>query len=608
MRTFQRRTVLLLSTAVAAILAVPLAAAAAPGAEDTNGTTVRSDATQPTMWATQLQFDDHGAPWSKASFAALRAKGLNSAEIDMPWNSIEPSPGTFHFSELDQELANATAAGMRVVPIFWLSGWGGSPASWVTSHEISSTGAQSPTPAWWDTNGQSGYFTYVTDTVRHIAGEAGYGGSILDYGTLDAQWDYSQGASGWAPDDINEFHQKYLPATYGSIAKFNADNKTSYSSFAQVPAARPGQALAGVYQEFRVWSVQDTYSRLTAAVRAITSGPLYYYFGGHLANAPNYANIPDLFFAMARTYTVTIIVDAAQSPGLTLTFGSLARAYGVKIAQEWTAPSGNAEMKAQAAQWVSNYAMGLPDGGGEDFFIHDGTTKDIIGFPIYTGFLSTLQGLSGSYPQQPAAVYIDFSRAYGNAAGGNLGGVENSLTNVWEAEQAGFAVVTSQEVAGGVVKLAQYKAILPLNGVDANLNSYKASGGILLTDAAQLARYAPAYAQLSSTGSLQIVPAVAANHASASLTLAEISPTGSYNGTAVFSLTGLNLNTGSYHLVSTTGAEVPQKAEPNGDLCAAVNMTSAQLAQWNMVAGGIPAGTPAPASCPASSAPGVTIP
>ena len=37
--------------------------------------------------------------------------------------------------------------------------------------------------------------------------------------------------------------------------------------------------------------------------------------------------------------------------------------------------------------WLSMYAMTLPYGGGEDFFIHDGTSKDVIGYPIYTSWL-----------------------------------------------------------------------------------------------------------------------------------------------------------------------------------------------------------------------------
>ena len=170
-----------------------------------------------------------------------------------------------------------------------------------------------------------------------------------------------------------------------------------------------------MFQAFRAWSVQQTYGQLTADVRNVTaSTPLYYYFGGGFGNATYYANNPDTFFQLAKQYNVTVIDDDASSQGLTLTFGSLARAYGVKVAQEWTAPPDNSQLAAKAVTWISLYAMGLPEGGGEDFFIHDGTQKDTVGFPIYTSWLPTLKGLSGTYPQQPAAVYVDFSQGYGN--------------------------------------------------------------------------------------------------------------------------------------------------------------------------------------------------
>ena len=598
-RSRVRLASLLCVTTAALMAAVPFAGAAAAAPAASHGTASQAAAAPGTLWATQLDFDDNGAPWSVASLAALKADGLNSVEIDMSWNAVEPSPGTFDFTELDQELANAAAAGMRIIPIFWESGWGGSPASWATSREVSSTGVTGVQPAWWDPAVQPEYFAYVTDTIAHITHNPGYGGSILDYGFLDAQWDIDNGAGGWAQDDINEFHQAYLPATYRTVAAFNAKYGTSYTSFSQVPAAKPGQPLADVYDQFRVWSMQDTYSTMTAAVRKVSSGPLYYYYGGHLANEPDYANNPDTFFSLARKYNVTIILDSAQSTGLALTFGSLARAYHVRVAQEWTAPGQNDQLDAAAVNWLANYAIGLPEGGGEDFFIHDGTSKDTYGFPIYTSWLPTLQKLSGSYPQQPAAVYMNVSQGFGNSAGGSLANVEYDLATLWARDQSGFAVVTSQEVASGVVKLSQYKAVLPLNGVDAALKAYAAAGGRVLTKDSQLATYAPAYAQLSSPYSLQTMPAVAADHRSASITLAEVSTSFGYNGSATFSPAGLDLRPGTYHLVdAATGKAVPQAAERDGDVCAPVDMTSASLAQWNMVPGAAPAGTPAPATCP----------
>ena len=95
------------------------------------------------MWSTQLDFDNGGAAWSESYFAGLRADGLTTAELDMPWGTIEPSAGTFSFTIWDQELANAAAAGIQLIPIFWQSGWGGSPAPWITDFDEGSGGATS---------------------------------------------------------------------------------------------------------------------------------------------------------------------------------------------------------------------------------------------------------------------------------------------------------------------------------------------------------------------------------------------------------------------------------------------------------------------------------
>jgi hypothetical protein len=554
------------------------------------------------IWSTQLDFDNNGTAWSESFFAGLAADGLTTAELDMPWGTIEPEAGTFSFTEWDTELANASAAGIQLIPIFWQSGWGGSPAPWLTDFEVGSSGSEGAAPAWWDPTEQSEYFTYVTLAIQNAVSQpGGYGGAILNYGYLDAQWDLNGAGGGYAADDVSEFQNTYLPDTYATIATFNSDNGTSYSSFSQVPAAAPGAALFGVFQAFRAWSVQQTYGQLTADVRAVTpSTPLYYYYGGGFSNATSYANNPDTFFQLAKKYNVTVIDDSAGSQGLTLTFGSLARAYGVKVAQEWTAPSDNTQLAAQAVQWISNYAMGLPEGGGEDFFIHDGTEKDVVGFPVYTSWLSTLKGLSGTYPQQNAAVYIDFSQGYGNTNGGSLNNVQNEIANLWLNYQSGFTVVTSQEVSNGAVSLSKFKAILPLNGVDANLTAYQSGGGTLLTEPEQLTQYTTPYAQIDApdVGVLQTVPAVATNGTSASITLANITSGTTYDDPIAFSPAGLGLNSGNYHLVNAaTGATVPQTQQSNGLLCATADIGAATLAQWNVVAGTPPSGT-ASASCP----------
>jgi hypothetical protein len=147
----------------------------------------------------------------------------------------------------------------------------------------------------------------------------------------------------------------------------------------------------------------------------------------------------------------------------------------------------------------------------------------------------------------------DYSQAYGNASGGSLASPENDITGLWDGYQAGFAVVTSQEVDSGIVKLSQYKAVLPTNGVDANLTAYKAAVGNLLTTGSQLAQYAPAYASRANSGVVQIVPDVASGGTSAQLTLANITSGTAYDDSTTFSPSGLGLASGSHHVVNASG-------------------------------------------------------
>ena len=45
------------------------------------------------IWSTQLDFDNNGTAWSESFFAGLKADGLTTAELNMPWGTIEPSAG-----------------------------------------------------------------------------------------------------------------------------------------------------------------------------------------------------------------------------------------------------------------------------------------------------------------------------------------------------------------------------------------------------------------------------------------------------------------------------------------------------------------------------------
>ena len=491
-------------------------------------------------------------------------------------------------------------SGIQLIPIFWQAGWGGSPAPWISDFEKGSGGAQGQQPDWWNPTEQSEYFTYVTDTIQNaIAQPGGYGGAILDYGFLDAQWDLGSAGGGYTADDVSEFQGTYLPQAYGTIATFNSDNGTSYSSFSQVPAAaraRPCSASSRRSGRGACRSVRAADRRRAQRYR---QHPAVLLLRRRLRERDVLRQQPGHVLPAREAVQRHHHRRRRLFQGLTLTFGSLARAYGVKVAQEWTAPPDSTQLAAKAVSWISLYAMGLPNGGGEDFFIHDGTQKDTVGFPIYTSWLSTLKGLSGTYPQQPAAVYVDFSQGYGNTGGGSLGNAERDRQPVAElpgrlrrGDQPGSEQRRGQavQVQGGPA--AQRHRREPDRVQD--------GGGTVLTQPEQLTQYSTAYAQIDApdVGNLQTVPAVAANGNSASITLANITSGTTYNDPIAFSPAGLGLNSGSYYLVNAaTGAAVPQTQQSNGLLCATANIGAATLAQWNVVAGTPPAGT-ASSGCP----------
>ncbi len=518
--------------------------------------------------------------WPEATFAALAAQGITRAEINLEWDAIEPAPGRFDFTTLDQDLANAAAAGIRVIPIFWDAVWAGTPAYWLTARDIGSSGAASQVPIWWDPASRRAYFDYVQATVAHIRAAAGFGGAFLDYGWLDAMWGPGPGGTGvngYAPADIARFHE-WLPTAYGTLAAFNAAEHTAYSSWSQVPAAKPGQALFPIYQSFRAWSVQQTYAKLSALYRKLTQAPLYYYWGGSFGGAGVGFNLPDTFFQLARQYRGTVVLDDANVSALPPLFHSLAQAYGVPLLEEWT--PARAGFSAEMAQFLGHYGFEGPSPAGLDFFLYNGGAEYRQGFPVYLHWLPYLRKIGGAYPQQPVAVYISYASIFTDPQG--IAAVGPELQALWQSQRQAFAVVTDREVAAGAVRLADFRAIYPLNGAgDPALAAYARAGGHVVQSPAQLLRYAPAYASLSPAApAVEVVPSVDAAQHTAWLTIAATSATAGYRGRLTIDSAGLGLPPGRYRLVDvTTGRPV---ATAGGSLTVEVTLTPGTLDLWRM--------------------------
>ncbi len=525
--------------------------------------------------------------WSERTFAGLAARGVHYAQLYMDWEAVEPSPGRFDFRILDQTLANAARAHIRIMPLFFSSPvyWGGLPR-WITQYDVGSSGAPSQMITWWSRFNRRSYFTYVATTIAHIKNSPGFGGAFLDFGWLDYMWGPAPGSggshnskevNGYALQDVARFHV-WLPSRYHSLRAFNQRYGVHYTAWDAVPAAIPGQTLFPVYQHFRNWSVIETYGRLTALVRRETSAPLYYYVGGGFFGAGVGFNLPDTFFQLARRYRVTVCLDDADRTGLGLLFGSLARAYGVALFKEWS-PGAGTPPSAFMAKYLGHYGFGAPDEVGMDFLPNHG------GWGMVVRWIPVLSRIHGAYPLQPVAIYISYRPAFINPIG--LTGMSGRLADIWRKLNIAFTVVTDREVKAGLVRLSQFRAILPLNGRnDHAITEYAAHGGHILKNESQLARYASPYLTFTpSDNGVEAVPTVDRAARTAWITFSGWQPAAHrYVGVATIHLKGLGLPKGYYYLMNAANGRPIASFATSDGIQAPLSVAPGDLVVWRILA------------------------
>ena len=520
--------------------------------------------------------------WSESVFAGIARNGVHYAEVNLEWGAIEPKPNVFNFEVLDQMLRNAAKAHVRLIPIFWEAVWSGNPAPWITRYDTDAEGNLSAIPVWWNRFNRQSYFHYVTATIAHIKNSPGFGGAFLDYGWLDYMWGpkpAGRGVNGYASEDIAKFHS-WLPIRFHSLSAFNRLYGTNYSSWQSVPAVTEGQPLFPVYQEFRSWSVEETYGRLTELVRKETSAPIYYYWGGGYNGIGVAFNLPDIFFRLARKYHARVVFDCADRTGLGLLFNSLARVYDVPMLLEWTPrPTG---LNAEIAEYMGHYGFGMPNMVGMDFFLYKGGREYEIGYPKYVKWLPYLSRIKGEYPIQPVAIYLSYKPVLTKSTA--LAGTSRQLADIWRNSPLGFAVVTNQEVEAGLVHLNHYRAIYSLDGDnDPNIVAYRAHGGKVVDSPEGLERYAAPYLTYSGNGdTVEANPTVDRAARTAWLTLSGWSPGGSYDGDITINLASLGLPNGRYGIIDVmTDQPIPCK-ESDGKLQTTLNISSGDLNIWKI--------------------------
>jgi hypothetical protein len=543
-------------------------------------------------WWAQIDYMKAGegqaasTPWTDADFATLAKAGMNGAEINLVWSSIEPRRDEYDFALLDSYLASAGKAHIKLYLIFWQSVWaenppnsvGKNPPAWLPTRDLTSAGVRANEPSWWDKDCRQAYFDYVTRTIAHVNGKPGFGGLFANYGYLDAMWGPQNfkgngtptpGIAGYSPADIQEFYQ-WLPRNYKTLAIFNQRWHTSYTGWSQVPAAKPGEPLFPLYQKFRYQSVVQAYDELSRLVRTKTKAPMLYYWGGMLVGAESGSgvmdNSPDIFFKLAKRYNAIVVLDDSDRTGLAIVFGSLARSYHVPLFFEWTPQDSG--MTEETSRWLGHLRMGAPFEVGADFFIYPppnqvGWTEAWPQFQAWHGAIAKIKGMA---PEQPVAVIIPEKKIVFGADLDAFAGLEDRLGNFYRIHHVLPHFITDQQVTDRTVELSQFKAVVDLGDERADLpelNAYAAKHPVLKSIEEAVPLLKP-YVTLNPTyDSLEVTPVV--DGGSVWLTVANCNGDKAYDGTIDFDPEAVGLKSTAFDVTNVKGDEsTPATLMPDG--------------------------------------------
>lgn len=458
------------------------------------------------IWSVQVPYlGTNGLPHDFDYFREIKELGYNTVLITVPWGAVEYAPNKYDFSILDAYMNYTRELGLNVILVFFysVSAASGDPnpiPTWLLANgelEVNPYGqAQSPPAlAWWNSTDRQYYFNFIKTVVARYVNYPNFLGVLVDFGWLDDDWGPGVNGlpGGYALSDILAF-RAYLNDTYGgNITKLNEQWHTLYRSFNEITPSQPFIGNWPYFQEFRVWSINVTYSELFGMIRGLI-GPnkmLLFYWGGAIDDIYG-LQMPELYFQLARRYNVTIILDDADVTTNAIFFSDMANAYRVHIMMEWTpVPSTG----AYYGKYISHIMYGYPWLIGGDYYVFIRSLAWFYPTAQLNAMASELYRLiNGSHVRTNVALlYVTmYGETYNQwiSLRHETQLIPTGLVAVGNGEYAYYPydIITADELSQGLVNLSNYKYLIllvPSSYVPSNvmntITKWRSSGGVLIT-------------------------------------------------------------------------------------------------------------------------------
>ncbi|MGC8571322.1 MAG: beta-galactosidase [Caldivirga sp.] len=461
---------------------------------------------QSMIWSTQVPYlGSNGKPHDFKYFMSIKELGFNTIFLTVPWGAVEYGPNEYDFHVLDQYMNYTEALGLRVILVFFYSvpAAAGDPDAtppWLLNNgelEVDSLGQPQNPPAlaWWNMTDRQYYFNFIKTVVSRYVNYSNFLGVLVDFGWLDDDWGPGVNGlpPGYAESDVLMFQHWLMQIYHSNITLLNKEWGTIYRNFSQItPTTQPFIGNWKYFQEFRVWSINETYSELFGMIRSII-GPnrmLLFYWGGSIDDIYS-LQMPEIYFQLARRYNVTIVLDDADHTAFAVFFSQLAKAYHVHLMMEWTpVPS----TRSYYSKYLSHLILGYPWLVGGDYYVFIRSLNWFWPTVQLNAMVTKMYELiNGTYPSTKVALlYMTmFGDTYGNwrYLVNETGLIPGSLLNVNNNyAYYPFNMITVNELALGLVNLSNYKYLILMvpenlipSSVQGIINQWRSRGGVLVS-------------------------------------------------------------------------------------------------------------------------------
>ena len=535
------------------------------------------------IWSTQVPYlSPSGEPHDFEYFLEIKELGFNTIFLTVPWGAVEYGPNEYDFHILDQYMNYTRALGLRVILVFFYSvpaasGDFNATPQWLVNHgelEVNPYGQPQNPPAlaWWNETDRQYYFSFIKAVVSRYVNYSNFLGVLIDFGWLDDDWGPGVNGlpPGYAKSDVEMFQRWLMQAYHGNITLLNEQWGTDYRSFSQItPTPQPFIGNWPYFQEFKVWSINETYSQLFSMVRSII-GPnrlILFYWGGSIDDIYG-MQMPEIYFKLAKIYNVTIVLDDADWTNNAVLFGNLARAYHVNLMMEWTpVPSS----MSYYAKYASHLILGYPWLIGGDYYVF---IRSLNWFypTVQVNLLATeaYDVINGSYPRAKVALlYVtNYGESYDQwvALRNETSLIPTGLFYInGTYAYYPFDIITADELSMGLVNLSSYKYLILLmpekyipKDVLSMIDAWASKGGVLVKLSSLTNGIGPILARFEepliiSNASIEAFPIVNGNSAYIALN-------NYYNPVSAIwlevNLRGLGLVKGPYAVVSLLNGKI----------------------------------------------------